>query len=299
LTADQLARVDVDANGWAGFNDVSLISSYSSGRINTFPACNSTPTPSPTPSVTSTPTPTQKPTTVLVNVSGAVWSDYAPSGKVVPGVEVLIGGDGFTVSVWTSPYGSFSALVPLKEGYTINDVAFLVNGSTVTVARSNVFNGSSEYGCSKAYYGPSSIRCLSAVQLVMVSGIQTPTPTFSPTLTPIPSPTPVTANCVDSDEGLNYYVYGFASKGSEGMSDCCKNSGSGACVTTGSQLAEAYCNNDAVAQFSFNCPAGCSNGVCQNATVTAIPTIGKYSPSSAGTGLATSNVKPWWCFWCN
>ncbi|MFA5246998.1 MAG: dockerin type I domain-containing protein, partial [Candidatus Micrarchaeia archaeon] len=70
LTADQLARVDVNANGRADYSDVGLISSYSNGNINTFPACNtSTPTPSPTPTLTPTPsvTPTPSPTPIVVN----------------------------------------------------------------------------------------------------------------------------------------------------------------------------------------------------------------------------------------
>jgi hypothetical protein len=86
LNADQLARVDVDANGVAGFNDVAVISSYLERDISTFAACTV-----PTPIVTPTAIVTPVPTPICIPSNG----DCSVTGACCTGLSCnLVGGDG-------------------------------------------------------------------------------------------------------------------------------------------------------------------------------------------------------------
>ncbi|MEK6899321.1 MAG: hypothetical protein AABW79_04470 [Nanoarchaeota archaeon] len=65
-----------------------------------------------------------------------------------------------------------------------------------------------------------------------------------------------TASCVDSDGGLNYYVFGRVtqngSNGSTVTNDVC----------SGSAIVEAYCSGVNTRVEWWSCPYGCANGAC-------------------------------------
>lgn len=93
---------------------------------------------------------------------------------------------------------------------------------------------------------------------------------------PTPTPTRTTANCTDTDGGLNYNVKGtITSKYSDGTpytaSDSCYN-GSSTLIEYTCQLTGQGNNN-----VSFVCPNGCSDGACLPPV---LPT-GKYCRSNA------------------
>ena len=294
------------------------------------------PTASPTPYASATPSSTPAPVTVL-NCSD---TDY--------GISYYLAGN---VSLWLSD-GSRSispdsciSSTSLRERYC--------NSSYVGTA----YSGAAyvDYSCAN---GCSNGACVNAT----VTPVPSPSP--SPLPSPSPSPSP-TASCTDSDGGIDYFVYGSASAGSEGGYDCCTISTSnGACVSSGPVVSEVYCNGDVLGRTLYACPSGsCISGACVNATPSPSPSpvanytcswstyqcsyspglmttkvgswcnitnvghvamigsdglylpsfdtryrassclvqqvqctcSGTYSAPSAGTGLATSNVKPWWC----
>lgn len=67
--------------------------------------------------------------------------------------------------------------------------------------------------------------------------------------------------CTDSDNGINYYQYGYAnSTYSEYNPDVC---------LTSSILLETYCLGNSTANVTYACPYGCSSGRCNNASCTA------------------------------
>ena len=80
-----------------------------------------------------------------------------------------------------------------------------------------------------------------------------------------------TTPCVDSDNGLNYYIKGAASKGSLNYSDYC-----GAQTSDGRQyVLEQYCDSgNNIAQSSYLCPGYCSDGACINNTTPCTDTDG-------------------------
>jgi len=66
-----------------------------------------------------------------------------------------------------------------------------------------------------------------------------------------------TVNCVDSDEGINEYIYGKVTENSyASYYDTCE----------GNQLKEWYCSASGKAYQYINCPIGCIDGVCKKNT---------------------------------
>ena len=81
--------------------------------------------------------------------------------------------------------------------------------------------------------------------------------------------------CTDSDNGLNYYVQGSATKGVQTVNDGCG---------VGSNLFEAYCDaNGNLSSSLYVCPAGCGNGACINETLTCIDSDGGLNYNVRGT----------------
>ena len=74
-------------------------------------------------------------------------------------------------------------------------------------------------------------------------------------------------NCIDSDNGLNYYIKGnvggYANEPPELVlwEDCCVNN-NGMCVEESSELKETFCNDYWANHEFYSCPNGCSNGAC-------------------------------------
>jgi len=65
-------------------------------------------------------------------------------------------------------------------------------------------------------------------------------------------------SCIDSDNGLNYYVKGNIKKCSAGT---CSTSTSDSCIDK-KTLKEYYCNNTEIKSISYSCPKRCSKGMC-------------------------------------
>ena len=85
-------------------------------------------------------------------------------------------------------------------------------------------------------------------------------------ITPPPA-IPNTAQCTDSDGGLNYYIQGTASgttsEGDSGTaSDGCGSYLANGIVTPTNTLTELYCENNILKEIKYNCSSGCQNGAC-------------------------------------
>ncbi len=81
----------------------------------------------------------------------------------------------------------------------------------------------------------------------------------------------VFSDCTDSDGGENYYMKGITNASNEVIIDrCCLSMGEGGadCREQGTVLIEGFClTNDYAEDHMYNCPNGCSDGVCiQNTT---------------------------------
>jgi len=97
----------------------------------------------------------------------------------------------------------------------------------------------------------------------------------TPVTSQVPSPTQTTANCTDTDGGLNYNVKGtITSKYSNGTPYTASDS----CYNGSSTLIEYTCqlNGQGNNNVSFVCPNGCSDGACLPPV---LPT-GKYCSSN-------------------
>lgn len=89
------------------------------------------------------------------------------------------------------------------------------------------------------------------------------TPVTTSTTTTVPT-------CIESDSGMDYYVYGETTGILYGTSDpysmfydCCVSPPSGACLPSGSHVKEWYCRLDHyVDEMWYLCPAGCVAGAC-------------------------------------
>ena len=62
--------------------------------------------------------------------------------------------------------------------------------------------------------------------------------------------------CSDSDNGINYYALGSVSSGWRKFADTC---------VSNTTVREYYCGTNAVSNTIYQCPAGCSGGVCMPA----------------------------------
>lgn len=90
-----------------------------------------------------------------------------------------------------------------------------------------------------------------------------------------PAPT-----CIDSDNGLNYYLKGtiYNEVYPNGITDFCYNTN----YPIG-QLAEYFCNGSMSSSYTnYICPNGCSNGACINITSTCIDSDGGLNYNTKG-----------------
>jgi len=65
----------------------------------------------------------------------------------------------------------------------------------------------------------------------------------------------VSAECSDSDNGINYYSKGSAQDSNQTISDMCV-------ADNPKQLSEAYCEDGIAKSVKYDCPNGCSEGAC-------------------------------------
>lgn len=110
--------------------------------------------------------------------------------------------------------------------------------------------------------------------------------------------TPVSANCVDSDNGKNALELGTTTKGTESFSDSCS--------PASNAVFEYYCSSNAITSESVPCPAGteCNAGKCgevlcsdtdggQDTSVKG--TVKKGSDSGTDNCSSYSNVLEYYC----
>ena len=71
----------------------------------------------------------------------------------------------------------------------------------------------------------------------------------------------VSAECTDPDNGINYYSKASAKDSNQTITDVCV-------ADNPKQLSEAYCENGVANSIAYDCPNGCSEGVCLCPTTT-------------------------------
>src|SRR3990167_9880869 len=106
--------------------------------------------------------------------------------------------------------------------------------------------------------------------------IKTKTPTPIKTKTPTPTPTPggptstPIPTCRDSDDGKNYYTFGYVTFNAFRIDDMCSSA---------SVLLERYCSTPSSwANSNYTCPQGCSYGRCLGPSPTPTKTPTPTSP---------------------
>ncbi|MFH1503244.1 MAG: hypothetical protein ABIE36_01145 [Candidatus Diapherotrites archaeon] len=76
--------------------------------------------------------------------------------------------------------------------------------------------------------------------------------------------------CTDSDEGMNYFIYGTTTDSLGAVSDGCS-------ILNDNTLTEYYCSGNSKSRVNYICPNGCQNGACmreeENSGVTNPPSL--------------------------
>jgi eight-cysteine-cluster-containing protein len=95
-----------------------------------------------------------------------------------------------------------------------------------------------------------------------------------------------TQSCTDSDGGQNYYQIGTATAAGQSLTDHCNEDGT---------LTEKYCSGNEIAAEVYQCPYGCSDGVClkQQTAPTCTDTDGGYGFTVKGIVSGYQNGYPY------